>query len=78
MSGTRLTGARFVSVLALPWVFVALFAWLVINFLLPRVLDGQVLAIILGVLVVMAFTSFTIAAVTFSRDVVAGRYPSQA
>ena len=78
MSGTRLTGARFVSVLALPWVFVALFAWLVITFLLPRVLDGQVLAIILGVLVVMAFTSFTIAAVTFSRDVVAGRYPTQA
>jgi hypothetical protein len=78
MSSTRLTGTRFVSVLALPWLFVALFAWLVVTFLLPRVLEGQVLAIIFGVLVVSALTSFTFAAVTFSRDVLVGRYPSQA
>jgi hypothetical protein len=56
-------------------VFLALFATLYIWLALPRVRDGQPLALCLGAFVALVFVVFFVAAVTFTRDVVANRWP---
>ena len=72
----KLHGARLLSVLALPWLFLLVFAVLYLQLLWPRVASGHLLAACLGIFVGLVFVSFTVAAVTFSRDVLTGRYPS--
>ena len=70
-----LSGGQKVAVLLVPWLFLAIFAFLFSNFLLPHARSGHVAAVCFAMFVGMTFISFTIAAVTFSRDVLAGRYP---
>jgi hypothetical protein len=60
---------------AVPWVFLIAFASLYVVFALPRVREGQPLALCLGAFVALVFVVFLVAAVTFSRDVVAERWP---
>ena len=64
-----------VVAIALPWVFLIVFASLYILLALPRVRDGHPLAICLGAFVALVFTVFFVAAITFSRDVVLNRWP---
>lgn len=61
--------------IALPWVFLVVFASLYILLALPRVRDGHPLAICLGAFVALVFAVFFVAAITFSRDVVLNRWP---
>jgi hypothetical protein len=42
---------------------------------LPRVRDGQPLAVCLGAFVALVFVVFFVAALTFSRDVLLDRWP---
>ncbi len=65
------------AALLVPWAFLVLFAALYVFVLLPRVRDGAWLAICVGAFVALVFLSFLTAAVTFSRDVLTGRWPSQ-
>jgi len=65
------------ATIAVPWLFLAVFAALYVLVLLPRVRDGAWLAICVGAFVTLVFLSFLAAAVTFSRDVLTGRWPSQ-
>jgi hypothetical protein len=65
------------AVIALPWAFVAVFGALYATLLLPRALEGRLLAIVLAVFVAMVLVSFVVAAVTFSRDVLTGAYPTR-
>lgn len=65
---------KFVAV-AVPWLFLAAFAVLYLTFAVPRVREGQPLAVCLGAFVGLVFVVFLVAAVTFSRDVVADRWP---
>jgi hypothetical protein len=51
------------------------FAALYALFALPRIRDGQPLAICLGAFVALVFVVFFIAAITFSRDVIQQRWP---
>ena len=51
------------------------FAALYITLALPRVREGQPLAVCLGAFVALVFVVFFTAAVTFSRDVVTNRWP---
>jgi hypothetical protein len=71
----RLTGIRKLAVLLLPWAFLATFAELCMTLLWPQVRGGHLPAICLSLFVALAFVSFAAAALTFSRDVVTGRYP---
>jgi hypothetical protein len=75
MNGERapLTGGRKLAVLALPWLFLGLFAFMFLTFLAPRIREGHALAVCVGVFALLVFGSFLVAAVTFSRDVLAGR-----
>jgi hypothetical protein len=75
MTGHRLSAARRVGALLVPWTFVVVFAGLYVWLLLPRVWEGHLLNVIVGVFVAFTLTVSTIAAVTFSRDVVTGRWP---
>lgn len=70
-----LSGARKVGVLLLPWLFLALFVGLYTQFVLPHARAGNLLAVCFAVLGALVFVSFTLAAVTFSRDVLRGAYP---
>ncbi len=72
-----LSGGRKLAVLLLPWVFLVLFAFLYLRFLWPQAQAGHLLAACFSVFVALVFVSFTVAAVAFSRDVVAGRYPAR-
>jgi hypothetical protein len=60
---------------AVPWLFLIAFAALYIVLALPRVREGQPLAVCLGAFVALVFVVFLVAAVTFSRDVVTDRWP---
>jgi hypothetical protein len=60
---------------AVPWVFLAVFASVYILLALPRVRDGHPLAICLGAFVAFVFVVFFVAAITFSRDVVLDHWP---
>jgi hypothetical protein len=61
--------------LAVPWVFLAVFAGMYVVLALPRVRDGQPLAVCLGAFVGLVFVVFFVAALTFSRDVIQNRWP---
>jgi hypothetical protein len=61
--------------LLVPWTFVLVFAVLYVWLLLPRVWEGHVLTVCVGVFSAYIFMVFTVAAVTFSRDVLIGRWP---
>jgi hypothetical protein len=74
LSVTVSRGRKAVAI-AVPWVFLAVFATLYVLFALPRVRDGQFLALCLGAFVALVFVVFTVAAVTFSRDVLLDRWP---
>jgi hypothetical protein len=74
----KLSGARLTAVILVPWVFLAVFLFMFTRFLWPRIAEGQPIAVIVGVLVASMFVSSTLAAVTFSGDVLAGRYPREA
>jgi hypothetical protein len=58
-----------------PWLFLAAFATIYIVLALPRVRDGQPLAVCLGAFVALVFVVFFVAALTFSRDVLQNRWP---
>ncbi len=70
-----MTLGRKVVAVAVPWVFLLLFAALYLLLALPRVLDGHPLAICLGAFVALVFVVFFVAAITFSRDVLSSRWP---
>ena len=72
-----LSGGKKLAVLLLPWVFLVVFGYLYTQVLLPKAQDGHLLAACLSVFVAVVFVSFLIAAVAFSRDVLAGRYPAK-
>ncbi|HLZ30175.1 MAG TPA: hypothetical protein VKV73_22865 [Chloroflexota bacterium] len=63
------------GVLLVPWAFIALFCGLYLEFLVPRVRDGHLLAVGVGVFVTFVLIVCFTAAVTFSRDVLTGRWP---
>jgi hypothetical protein len=70
-----LSGGRRLALLVLPWLFLVVFAYLYLTALLPRALSGHLLGICVGLFVAMVLVTFTIAALTFSRDVLSGKYP---
>ena len=72
---TRLSGSRRLAALLVPWVFLVVFAFVYLTFLWPKVSAGGLVPMCFGVLVGLVFVSFIVAAVTFSRDVLSGRYP---
>ena len=61
--------------LAVPWLFLVAFAGVYVLLALPRVRDGQPLAVCLGAFVGLVFVVFFVAALTFSRDVLLDRWP---
>ena len=63
------------ALLVLPWLFLIVFAYLYLTVLLPRALAGHLLSLCLGAFVAMVFVTFAVAALTFSRDVLSGKYP---
>jgi hypothetical protein len=74
-STTGLSGSRRLAALLVPWVFLAVFAFIYLTFVWPKVSAGGLVPLCFGVLVGLVFVSFVVAAVTFSRDVLSGRYP---
>jgi hypothetical protein len=70
-----LTGSRRLAALLVPWVFLAVFAFMYLTFAWPRISSGGLVPVCFGVVIGLVFVSFVIAAVTFSRDVLSGRYP---
>ena len=69
-----LSFGRRVAVLLVPWVFIALFAAAYLRIFWPWLTSGAPLQMCVGAFVSLAFLSFSLAAVSFSRDVVTGRY----
>ena len=63
------------AALAVPWVFLAVYAALYWVLVLPRAASGQWLAVCVGAFVALVFVVFLVAAVTFSRDVLSGAWP---
>jgi hypothetical protein len=61
--------------LLVPWTFVVAFGVLYVWLLLPRVWEGHLLTVCVGVFSAYVFGVFTVAAVTFSRDILTGRWP---
>lgn len=70
-----LRGGRKLAVLSLPWLFLLLFLTLYTQIVLPHALAGNVLAGCFAVFGALVFISFSLAAVSFSQDVLHGRYP---
>jgi hypothetical protein len=70
-----ITRAERLGVLLVPWTFIVLFDGLYVEFLLPRVREGHAIAIVLGVFVTFVLIVSIVAAITFSRDVLTGRWP---
>jgi hypothetical protein len=58
-----------------PWGFVVVYAAIYVMFVLPRATSGSVLGAIAGVIIAAVWVVFSVAAVTFSRDVLTGRWP---
>jgi hypothetical protein len=71
----RLAGGRRLAVLLLPWLYLALFALLYAVVVWPRAGGGHLPGILLAGVAGEVFLVFAVAAVTFTRDVLAGRYP---
>jgi hypothetical protein len=70
-----LSGSRKLALLVLPWAFLIVFAYLYLTIILPRAMSGHLLGACFGLFVSMVFVTFVVAALTFSRDVLTGRYP---
>ena len=70
-----LGGARKLAVLLLPWLFLAVFLALYTQLVLPHARAGNLLAVCFAGLGALVFISFSLAAVTFSRDVLRVTYP---
>lgn len=70
-----LNAPRRLAVLLVPWVFLVVFAFMYLTFLWPKVSAGGFAAGCFGAVMALVFVSFAVAAVTFSRDVLSGRYP---
>ncbi len=68
---------RKVVAIAVPWVFLAAFATVYVLLALPHLREGQFLALCLGAFIALAFVVFFVAAITFSRDVLLGRWPQR-
>ena len=68
------SGGR-LGALLVPWVFLAVFAALYLLFIAPRLREGAWLAVCVGAFVALVFLSFFAAALSFSRDVLTGRWP---
>jgi hypothetical protein len=64
-----------IGVLVVPWLFVGVFATLYALFLLPRMSEGHLVTLCMGSFVALVFASFFVAAITFSLDVLSGRWP---
>jgi hypothetical protein len=71
----RLSGSRRLAALLVPWVFLVVFAFIYLTFAWPRLSAGGLVPVCFGLVVGLVFVSFVVAAVTFSRDVLSGRYP---
>jgi 4-amino-4-deoxy-L-arabinose transferase-like glycosyltransferase len=70
-----LGGGKKLAVLMVPWLFLAFFVFIYYQFLWPMLQDGHILLRCLATFVAVVVVSFTVAAITFSRDVITGRYP---
>ena len=66
------------SVLVLPWLFVALLVGAYLELLLPRIHQGGAMGVVIALLAIVPLGSFAMAAVTLSRDVVTNRWPDDA
>ena len=64
-----------IGVLVAPWLFVSAFAAVWLGVLVPRARDGHAALICVSLLAGVALACFAVAAVTFSRDVLSGRWP---
>jgi len=71
----RLNALSKVGVLLVPWGFLVVFTMVYAAVVVPRLRDGQLVAMCIGGVAALVFVSFVVAAVTFSRDVVSGRWP---
>ncbi|MDQ6670286.1 MAG: hypothetical protein M3069_05975 [Chloroflexota bacterium] len=71
----RLSAAQILGALFVPWTFVLVFGALYVWLLLPRVWEGHLLTVCVGVFVAFSLVMSTAAAVSFSRDVLTGRWP---
>ncbi len=72
---SSLSGSRKAALLMLPWAFLIVFAYLYLTIILPRAMSGHLIGACFGLFVSMVFVTFVVAALTFSRDVLTGRYP---
>lgn len=68
---------RLVAVLV-PWTFVIILAGAYSFVLWPRLTERQLLGACLGVFLAIVLVSFILAALTFSRDVLSGRWTPSA
>jgi len=71
----ELSVSRRLAALLVPWTFVLAFGGLYSWLLLPRLLEGHLLGVCVGVFVAFTLAVSTLAALTFSRDVLTGRWP---
>jgi len=69
------TTARKVVAVAVPWVFLVVFAVVYALLALPRVMQGDAAAICIGAFIALVFVVFFVAAITFSRDILTNRWP---
>ena len=70
-----MTLGRKVVAVAVPWVFLVVFAAVYVLLALPRITQGNPVAICLGAFVALVFVVFFVAALTFSRDILTSRWP---
>ncbi|MBV9579609.1 MAG: hypothetical protein JO057_13555 [Chloroflexi bacterium] len=73
----RTPAGRKVAAILVPWVFLAAFATMYVAFVLPRLRDGQLVAVCVGAFISMVLVVFVVAAITFSRDVLLDRWPER-
>ncbi len=71
----ELSTAQRLGVLLVPWSFVVSLGALYMGLLMPRLPTGPWFAVGLGLLAAVVLSVFVVAAITFSRDVLAGRWP---
>ena len=71
----RLGALGKVGVLLVPWGFLVVFAVVYVALVVPRLREGQLVSMCVGGVAALVFVCFFVAALTFSRDVVLGRWP---
>jgi hypothetical protein len=64
-----------IGLLVAPWMFVCVFAGVWLGVLVPHASGGQTAWICVSFAAGLALVSFVVAAATFSRDVLMGRWP---